>query len=50
MDRAIEKYQTELVPGSVKNYFTTKSYVKKVCKEKYEFGDVKIEVSYLRLY
>jgi integrase/recombinase XerD len=43
IDEAIEKYKDELAPGSLKNYYTTKAYVVKFCKEKYKEGDLRLK-------
>src|SRR6202012_184751 len=40
IDKAIEKYQVELAPGSLKNYSATKDYVAAFCQIKYKAGDV----------
>lgn len=43
VDIAIEKYQVELAPGSLKNYIATRAYIAEFCKQKYELGDVRLK-------
>jgi integrase/recombinase XerD len=43
INEAIENYEMELTPGSLKNYRTTRSYVEAFCKEKYKDADVRLK-------
>lgn len=43
INEAIENYEKELAPGSLKNYRTTKSYIEAFCKKKYKEGDVRLK-------
>jgi len=40
IDKAVEKYKSELARGSLKNYRATRDYVMAFCQAKYKTGDV----------
>jgi len=40
IDKAVEKYKSELAPSSLKNYRATRDYVMAFCQAKYKTGDV----------
>ena len=40
IDKAVEKYKSELAPGSLKNYRATRDYVMAFCQAKYKTCDV----------
>lgn len=44
IDKAIEKYKTELSPGSMKNYSATRYYVEAFCKQQFRSGDIPLKL------
>jgi hypothetical protein len=43
MDQAIQQYQKELSPGTLKNYGATRQYVGAFCQMKYKSGDIRLK-------
>ncbi len=42
-DKALVKYKTELAPGSLKNYFATRTYLQAFCRSKFKSGDISLK-------
>lgn len=43
IDMAIQKYKSELAPGSIKNYAATRKYIAAFCQVKYIAGDIPLK-------
>ncbi len=43
-DKAIEKYRSELSPGTMKNYGATRFYIEAFCKQQFRSGDIPLKL------